>query len=73
MTYKQPDIDLMYWQYCMGVLEVANQFENVSLDLVNALGRSRFEHLEKAFHMPPSFRVSFERHLTHFSIKKVAL
>lgn len=71
MVYRQPEIDLMFWQYCMGVLDVANQLSNAQLDTLNALAEGRFQAISKMHHIAPSFRVQYDQHVTHFSIKKL--
>lgn len=77
VTVSQGEVDLMFWQYCMGVLQTINAIRDVlptpltTIDLLNALAETRHFHFEQAFKIAPSFNVVFQiRNGGDFTIKK---
>lgn len=82
--YDSYDVDLMLWQYAMGILEFANAshrtvlrnhpiLEPAFVDTMNELVVDRHQQLIDKFHRQPSFRVQFEFLYNDkvFQIKKV--
>lgn len=78
--FSQRDIDMMLWQYCMGVLELANAVHPSNpyafppaqwqIDLLNKLSAARYEHLSKHFNVSASFTISFSVDGNHIRLTK---
>lgn len=82
-TYTQSDVDLMLWQYAMGMLEQSNALiEAVSemskpmmidetIKLMNRLISFRHDQLVEIFHIHPSFKIVYHADGTSFRMEKV--
>jgi hypothetical protein len=66
-------IDAMVWQFCLGVLDVANSgsYEG-DCDTLNQIHDDRVLIMYKSFKVRPSFLVAFGQHNGRFTIDKTS-
>jgi hypothetical protein len=57
--HKQSDIDMMYWQYCTGMVDILNMMLVTDVHKITYLAGGRFAHLKLTYGIFPSFTVSF--------------
>lgn len=71
-NYTQSNVDMMLWQYAIGVLAMANQLVSSIMEmdrkhfidaalttLMDDLTKQRYATLANTFHVPPSFAIVF--------------
>jgi hypothetical protein len=67
--FTQGEVDLIYWQYCSGLLDYVNFFYSkakaapqgpADLAIISFLAGGKFSQIKENFNRFPSFSVSFE-------------
>lgn len=78
-TVSQAEIDLYYWNYCIGLLDAANADparEHVSesaIDALNLVAERRLQNMVSTYHKKPSYRVRilFDLSGKYFKLKRL--
>lgn len=73
--YKTEHVDLMLYQYCVG-LEELSRVKGVTesdIETLNYLSAQRYTFLSETFKVSPSYKVKFILHSGHATIEKVPL
>jgi hypothetical protein len=78
LYYTQQDINLMLWQYAIGILDLANaqaQTPSIKQDipLLDTLVDSRSKQLKKVYDLAPSFKITFEKIGESFRVTKASV
>ena len=78
LPYTQQDINLMLWQYAMGLLDLANAYTQTpaikqDVELFNTLVSSRSQHIATHFKLSPDFKITFEKQGDTFKATKRSL
>ena len=75
LPYTQQDVNLMLWQYAMGLLDLANAYAQTpsikqDVELLDILVSTRSKHIATHFKLSPDFQITFEKQGDTFKANK---